>query len=55
MVQAMHPPHKFEPQKFKMVEAMGLNVVASKSPAKAKISSKLYQVVQKLLGGQANR
>jgi hypothetical protein len=33
MVQVLHPPHNFDFQHFKVVEAMVLKVVALRSPA----------------------
>jgi hypothetical protein len=37
IVQVMHPHHKFEPHTFLNAEAMGLNVIASKSPEIASV------------------
>jgi hypothetical protein len=37
MLYAMHPPHKFDLKHFKRNEAMGFNVIASKSPTIASV------------------
>jgi hypothetical protein len=41
MVQVLHPPHNFELRPFKVVEAMGLNVVALTSPVMASPNFKI--------------